>query len=366
MEFSGMFYGLVGELALWQYIVIVVILTQPTIMAVTLYLHREQAHGAIKLHPAVAHFFRFYLWLTTGMMTYQWVAVHRKHHARCETTDDPHSPVIYGTGHVLFLGVHYYRVAAVLPSTLKYVGGPAGAMLPNDWLEKNLYTKRNWLGLKILLVAHAVLFGVPGIALWLSQYLWIPVHAAGVINGLGHALGYRNADTRNGNGDGPDASTNIVPVGVWVGGEELHNNHHMYPTSAKFSQRWFEVDIGWGVLRFLEMIGLVRVKHVSYIPTVSSEPVKDDELLRIFQHHKWLIAKWFRKAAEKEGAASSGLAQRFEQFLSARGAASASKEQFAEWLDDLASSNKKKMVEFAQKVRSLHERHPRLSRTFAA
>lgn len=364
MEFPNWMYGLVGELGLWQYGVLVLLLTQPTIMAVTLYLHREQAHGAIRLHPVVAHFFRFWLWLTTGMKTDEWVSVHRKHHKRCETPEDPHSPVQKGFWHILFFGVHYYRVAAAKKSTREYILGAAGAMLPNDWLERNVYQKRNWLGLKILLAIHLLFLGIPGAAIWLTQYLWIPIHAAGIINGVGHAIGYRNADTRNGDGDGPDASTNIVPWGLWIGGEELHNNHHLYPTSAKFSQRWFEVDIGWGVIRLLEFVHLVEVRHVSFLPSVSRDTAleslddarKQEELLRIFQHHKWFIARLFRKALERERMLSSRLKEEFDAFLVARGSSSVTKDEFARWLREVAHSGRKQLVAFAEKVLSFQER----------
>jgi stearoyl-CoA desaturase (delta-9 desaturase) len=359
MELSVVVYGLIGHLALWQYLLIVVFLAQLTIMAVTLYLHRQEAHGAIKLHPAIEHFFRFWLWLTTGMKTDEWVAVHKKHHKRCEMPDDPHSPVQKGLWHVLVFGVLYYREAAKLKSTREYVRGAAGAMLPKDWIERALYTKHNWLGLKILLVTQVALFGIPGFFIWLAQYLWIPIHAAGIINGVGHALGYRNADTRNGEGTGPDASTNIVPWGLWIGGEELHNNHHLYPTSAKFSQRWFEIDIGWGVIRALQVLGLVEVKHVSRLPVISSGVVTDEELLRIFQHHRFLIAKWFRKAIEREQTVSAHLRERFEEFMRGRGKASVTKEEFVQWLIEVRSSGKMRLVKFAEKVRSLRERRLR-------
>ncbi len=355
MESIDFFYGLLGELAWWQYCLVVVLLTQPTILGVTLYLHREQAHGSIKLHPLVAHFFRFWLWLTTGMKTKEWVAVHRKHHGKCELPDDPHSPEQKGLWRVLFFGVHYYREAARLPSTYEYVRGLRGANLPDDWLERNLYQKRNWLGLKLLLMVYVVLFGIPGLAIWLLQYLWIPIHAAGIINGVGHALGYRNADTRNGDGTNPDASTNIVPWGVWIGGEELHNNHHLYPTSAKFSQRWFEVDIGWGVINCLRLLRLVEVRHVSCLPKVSAKVATDEELLHVFQHHRFLIARWFRRAAERELLTSSLLRDRFEKFMRGRGKDSVTKEQLTEWVAEVRATGKKKLVDFSNKVRRLRE-----------
>ena len=251
MLFSGLF-----DLPWWGYVVIALALTHVTIAAVTIYLHRCQAHRALDLHPAVSHFFRLWLWLTTGMVTREWAAVHRKHHAKCETPEDPHSPQIYGINRVLWLGVLLYVKECHNRETLERYGRGT----PDDWIERNVYSKLAVYGVFITLAADLVLFGaVPGALIWLTQIAWIPFWAAGVINGVGHYWGYRHWST-------PDASTNIVPWGILIGGEELHNNHHAYPTSAKLSSKWYELDLGWLYIRSLEALGLARVKHVAPKP----------------------------------------------------------------------------------------------------
>src|SRR5689334_6146659 len=209
-------YG-VWNLSFWGYVGAALLLTHITIASVTIYLHRHQAHRALTLHPAVSHFFRFWLWLTTGMVTREWIAVHRKHHARCETAEDPHSPQVYGIWRLMFGGAFLYRDEAANDTTLDTYGRGA----PNDWLERNVYTPHNVLGILIMLAIDLVLFGLPGIAIFVAQIAWIPFWAAGVINGIGHYLGYRNFETE-------DASRNIMPLGVLIGGEEFHNNHHAY------------------------------------------------------------------------------------------------------------------------------------------
>jgi stearoyl-CoA desaturase (delta-9 desaturase) len=251
MPFNG-----VWQLSFWGYVGITLLLTHVTIASVTIYLHRHQAHRALTLHPAVSHFFRFWLWLTTGMVTREWIAVHRKHHARCETADDPHSPQVYGIWRVLFGGAWLYRDEAAKPSTLETFGRGA----PNDWLERNVYTPHSLAGLLVLLGIDVVLFGVPGIVVYVVQIVWIPFWAAGVINGIGHYWGYRNFETE-------DASRNIVPIGILIGGEEFHNNHHAYGSSAKLANKWWELDIGWVYIRMLEMLGLASVKKIA--PRVS-------------------------------------------------------------------------------------------------
>jgi stearoyl-CoA desaturase (Delta-9 desaturase) len=233
----------------WQIAGVTLLLTHITIASVTIFLHRAQAHRALDLHPIPSHFFRLWLWLTTGMVTKEWVAIHRKHHAKCETEDDPHSPVTHGIRKVLLQGAELYRAESKNPDTLdKY-----GKQTPDDWLERNLYTRFSMLGVALMLIADLLLFGAIGAAVWAVQMLWIPVNAAGIINGIGHYWGYRNFEA-------PDASSNIVPWGIVVGGEELHNNHHTYPTSAKFSVKPFEFDIGWGYVRALQMLGLAQVR----------------------------------------------------------------------------------------------------------
>ena len=231
--------GLV-QMPWWGYVLVALALTHVTIAGVTIFLHRHQAHRALELHPIVSHFFRFWLWLTTGMVTREWAAVHRKHHAKCETVDDPHSPVTFGLKKVLLEGAELYRVGAADPDTVAKYGHGA----PDDWIERNLYSKHTVLGIATMLVIDLVLFGAIGLTIWAVQMAWIPLFAAGVINGLGHHTGYRNFQTE-------DASTNIVPWGILIGGEELHNNHHAYGSSAKLSSKWYEFDIGWLYIRIL-------------------------------------------------------------------------------------------------------------------
>lgn len=243
--------GLTG--ASWcAWIIYFVATTQGTILAVTLYLHRGQAHRGVQFHPVIAHLFRLWCWLTTGMVTRQWVAVHRKHHARCETAEDPHSPQVFGIRAVLWGGVGLYKSAAANRGDLEAFG----VGTPTDWIERHLYERWSWLGPTLLAGISIALFGVVGVALWALQMAWIPFWAAGVINGLGHWCGYRNFETS-------DTSANLVPWGLLVGGEELHNNHHAFPASAKFSQRRFEFDGGWVVICLLRWFGLAKVRRVA-------------------------------------------------------------------------------------------------------
>lgn len=250
------------NLSFWQYVVVTLILTHITIASVTIFLHRHQAHRALTLHPVVSHLFRFWLWLTTGMVTREWVAVHRKHHAKCETPDDPHSPIVYGIWRVLFRGVGLYRTAALDPA----VSAQFGKGTPDDWLERKVYSRFRFTGVFVMLGIDLVLFGVPGLFMWLVQMVWIPFWAAGVINGVGHYWGYRNFETA-------DASRNIAPIGILIGGEEFHNNHHAYGYSAKLANKWWELDIGWVYIRLLEMLGLASVRRVS--PKTTFAPGKD-------------------------------------------------------------------------------------------
>jgi len=249
-------YGIL-DLSVWQMVLVGLVLTHITIVSVTVFLHRAQAHRALDLHPAVSHFFRLWLWLTTGMVTREWVAVHRRHHAKCETPDDPHSPKILGLRKVVMEGAELYRDATVDPELVaRYSHGT-----PDDWIERQVYGRFTWQGVGLMLVLDVLLFGVYGITLWAVQMLWIPVLAAGVINGIGHFGGYRNFES-------PDAATNIVPWGILIGGEELHNNHHAFPSSAKLSSKWWELDMGWFYIRLLSVLGLARVKKVAPEPRV--------------------------------------------------------------------------------------------------
>jgi stearoyl-CoA desaturase (delta-9 desaturase) len=275
---SGVF-----DLSIWGYIGVALLTTHVTIASVTIFLHRHQAHRALTLHPIASHFFRFWLWLTTGMVTREWVAVHRKHHAKCETEADPHSPQIFGIWRVLFGGVWLYRKSASERETLDVYGRGT----PNDWLERNVYGRYTVVGLVSLAIIEIVLFGLPGIAIFLAQILWIPFWAAGVINGIGHYWGYRNFETQ-------DASRNIVPIGVLIGGEEFHNNHHAYMYSAKLGNKWWELDIGWVYIRLLEMCGLASVKRVA--PRTAFAPGKstiDVDTLRAVVANRFHVLKLY-------------------------------------------------------------------------
>jgi stearoyl-CoA desaturase (delta-9 desaturase) len=250
MIFSGLL-----DLPWWGYVLVALALTHITIASVTIFLHRHQAHRALDLHPVVSHFFRLWLWLTTGMVTKEWAAIHRKHHAKCETVDDPHSPQVHGINRVLWLGVFLYVKEAFNKETMERYGHGT----PDDWIERNLYARHCIHGLFLMGAINIALFGlVPGMLILLTQIVWIPFWAAGVINGIGHFFGYRSWDVPT-----PDASRNIVPFGALIGGEELHNNHHAFPASARFSMKWFEFDLGWMYIRTLEMLGLATVKKVA-------------------------------------------------------------------------------------------------------
>ncbi len=246
-----LFFAGAIDLPAWGYVLAALGLTHITIASVTVYLHRCQAHRALELHPLMSHFFRFWLWLTTGMVTKQWVAIHRKHHAHVESNEDPHSPQVQGINKILWLGAWVYHCESRKGETLNQYGHGT----PQDWVERKLYTAHSSLGICALLVLDVALFGLPGAAIWLTQMVWIPFWAAGVINGIGHYAGYRNYEVA-------DASKNIVPWGLLIGGEELHNNHHAYGSSAKFSIKRWEFDLGWGYIRILSALGLARVKKL--------------------------------------------------------------------------------------------------------
>ncbi|GAB3241951.1 DesA family fatty acid desaturase [Chitinimonas naiadis] len=240
------------DLPWWGYIVVTLVLTHITIASVTIFLHRHQAHRALDLHAIPSHFFRFWLWLTTGMVTKEWAAIHRKHHARCETEDDPHSPQVLGIKKVLLEGSELYRAESKNQETMDKFGHGT----PDDWMERNVYTKHSVWGVTLMAIINLVLFGPNGIWMWAVQMIWIPITAAGIINGIGHYWGYRNFENE-------DASRNIVPWGILIGGEELHNNHHTFGTSAKLSNKSWEFDIGWFYIRTLEVMGLAKVRRVA-------------------------------------------------------------------------------------------------------
>lgn len=252
-------YGIL-DLGFWGYVITTVVMVQITMMAVTLYLHRDQAHRAIDLHPVLRHFFRFWIWCTSGMLTREWVAVHRKHHAFCETKDDPHSPQIYGLRKVMLEGAELYRDEKNNRDTIEQYGKGT----PDDWLERNVYLRVPYGGILLMVFADLLLFGVPGIIIIAIQMASMPVFAAGVINGLGHHSGYRNFECE-------DAATNIVPWGLLIGGEELHNNHHAFPTSAKFSVRRWEFDIGWLYIKLFALLGVAKVNRVAPRPVLQEK-----------------------------------------------------------------------------------------------
>lgn len=259
-----MIEGLIS-LPWWGKIIVVLMFTHITIASVTLYLHRCQAHRALDLHPLVSHFFRFWLWLTTGMITKEWVAIHRKHHAKCETEQDPHSPYYKGIHTVLWKGAELYKEEANNQETMdKYGHGT-----PDDWIERHLYTPHNVFGVSLLVVINLSLFGIYGITMWAVQMMWIPFFAAGVINGLGHYRGYRSFETA-------DGSTNLTNIGILIGGEEMHNNHHAFPSSAKFSVKWWEFDIGWLYIRLLSMLGLAHIRRIAPRPVILRDKDKID------------------------------------------------------------------------------------------
>ncbi|AUH53527.1 acyl-CoA desaturase [Chromobacterium sp. ATCC 53434] len=278
------------DLPWWGNIVATLILTHITIASVTIFLHRHQAHRALDLHPLPSHFFRFWLWLSTGMVTKQWAAIHRKHHARCETQEDPHSPQVLGIKKVLWEGAELYRAACKDQTIMDKFGHGT----PDDWLERNVYSKHNAKGIVLMLIINLVLFGPIGLSIWAVQMVWIPFWAAGVINGLGHYWGYRNFENE-------DASTNLVPWGILVGGEELHNNHHTFGTSAKLSYKWYEFDIGWMYIRILEMLGLATVRKVA--PQLAQDPSRpqlDLEHLQAIISNRYAIAARYARELKAE------------------------------------------------------------------
>ncbi len=310
------FYGVFSHMPWWGYVVYTVVVTHITMIAITVFLHRSQAHRAVDLHPAVAHFFRFWLWMTTGMKTKEWVAVHRKHHAKCETAEDPHSPVIEGITTVLLEGAELYRYAKKDPETLEKYGKGT----PNDWLEKHVYSTpfmRGKQGVVLLYLLSVILFGVPGIIIWGVQMIWTPFFAAGVINGIGHYFGYRNFEC-------PDAARNIFPIGILVAGEELHNNHHTYGNSAKLSVHWWEFDIGWMYIKLLSYCKLAMPKRLP--PKVCRKPraavgmdlsnveaIINNKIAVFSEYTRKVIKPVFKN--EKRGAASKLFSLRMKKLI---------------------------------------------------
>ncbi len=283
-----MYTGLI-DLPWWGYVLVTLVFTQITIACVTIFLHRHQAHRALDLHPIPSHLFRFWLWLATGVVTREWASIHRKHHAKCETAEDPHSPIILGIKKVLLEGYELYRKEAGNKETMERYGHGTS----DDWLERNLYGKHSSLGISLMLVIDVLLFGPVGLTIWAVQMAWIPINAAGIINGVGHYWGYRNFQCA-------DASTNILPLAIFIGGEELHNNHHAYASSAKLSSKWYEFDIGWGYIRILQTLGLAQVKKLAPQLRVNlTKTVCDMETLQAVISNRYEVTAKYAKSLKK-------------------------------------------------------------------
>ncbi len=330
-----MYTGLL-DLPWWGYIAATLGLTHITIAAVTIYLHRHSAHRALDLHPIVSHFFRFWLWATTGMTTKAWTAIHRKHHAKCELADDPHSPQIFGLKKVLMEGAELYRIEGANKETLEHYGHGT----PDDWMERHVYSKHDRIGIGSMLVVNALLFGPIGITIWAVQMVWIPLFAAGVINGVGHYWGYRNFQSE-------DASKNVVPWGILIGGEELHNNHHAYATSAKLSNRWYEFDIGWMYIRILETLGLATVKKIApKVKLVAAKPQCDSDTLQAVITHRYDVVTRYARSLRDTCAAEM-------QALKARAGSvnTVDSARLRRWLNiDAAALPEKELAERAQVI----------------
>lgn len=340
-------YGLLN-LSFWGYVLAAFILVQITMMAVTLYLHRDQAHRSLDLHPALRHFFRFWIWSTSGMVTREWVAVHRKHHAFCETENDPHSPRVYGLKKVLLEGAELYKVETNVPETLEKFGRGA----PDDWIERNVYLRFPNLGIVLTVVTDLLLFGVPGIIIIAVQMAAMPVFAAGVINGLGHHSGYRNFEC-------DDAATNLVPWAFLIGGEELHNNHHAFPTSAKFSMRRWEFDIGWMYICIFSAFGLARVRKVAPEPVIcetSADTVDQDNLKAIIVTRMHVLRDYTRHVTlpvlrmEKAKAAGDRALKRARKLMVRQ----------PQLLDDAAKERLRELLSENAALETVHEFRERL------
>jgi stearoyl-CoA desaturase (delta-9 desaturase) len=348
LNFAG--HGL-SQFGWFGILVYLLVTTQLTILAVTLYLHRSQAHRGVDFHPVVAHLLRSWNWLGTGMVTKEWVTVHRKHHANCETEDDPHSPQVLGIGRVFFQGAELYRVAAANGSDLEKYGRGT----PDDWLERHVYSKYPYLGVSLLMVIDLLLFGALGAAIWAVQMAWIPFWAAGVVNGVGHWWGYRNFETA-------DTATNLTPWGFWIGGEELHNNHHAFPSSARFALRRFEFDMGWAIICGLQKIGLAKVLRVA--PSLDVRPnvsLPDADTLKALLTHRFqAMTDYYKhviKPTLREEAMSAGahlrkkLPRRLRRALADGG----------RWLDSEARSRLDAAIEKRPRLRTVIDYRARLA-----
>ncbi len=340
------------NLSFWGYVAVTFIFVQISMMGVTLYLHRDQAHRAIDLHPMLRHFFRLWIWMTSGMVTREWVAIHRKHHAMVERKGDPHSPRVFGLRKVLLEGAELYRIESQRGDTLQKYGRGT----PDDWLERNVYTRFTWLGIYTLLGIDILLLGLPGMTVFAVQMLSMPVFAAGVINGLGHAKGYRNFET-------DDTSTNLVPIAVLIGGEELHNNHHAFPTAAKFSARWWEFDIGWLYITIFKTVGLCKVRRLAPMPQIAANPrlVDIETVSAVLQNRMNVLRDYRRKVTlpvfrrEKRSNRGNKLLKRARKVLVTRSILmdDAAREQLVRLLEDNAAL--RTVHEFRQQLLALWE-----------
>ncbi len=329
-------HGLIS-LQWWGYIAITLLLTHMTIASVTIYLHRCQAHRALDLHPIASHLFRFWLWFSTGTVTKQWAAIHRKHHAHCETEDDPHSPQILGIKKVLFTGYELYKKESYCKETLEKYGKGT----PDDWVERNVYSRRTYLGISLMFLIDVVLFGPIGITMWAVQMAWIPVTAAGVINGIGHYWGYRNFEAN-------DSSTNIIPWGILIGGEELHNNHHAYASSARLSNKWYELDIGWLYIRLLASLKLAKIKKVA--PKIKFDWAKkqcDLDTLQAVITHRFEVMKTYGHVLRKAYRNEIG---KIHNAIYQHGVSNFSIKSLKEWLHIDANELKEKELLLVNKV----------------
>lgn len=333
------------------YALITLILVQITVAAVTLYLHRDACHRGLDMHPVVRHFFRFWLWLTTGIVTKEWVAIHRKHHARCETPDDPHSPQILGLKRVLLEGAELYQTEAKNAETIDKFGRGT----PDDWIERNVYASHPWMGIGLMLAINLVLFGFAGLTIWAIQMMSQPVLAAGIVNGVGHHTGYRNFEC-------DDAARNVVPWGIVLGGEELHNNHHAFPSSARFSIRRWEFDIGWFYIRTLSIFGLAKVRRVAPTPVISpSAPAADIDTLRAVIVNRMHVLRQYSNSVTLPVFRSqvAGEAPQWQTMLRK------AKKLFVRrptLLDDQARARLRELLDHNQTLKTVHDFRERLTR----
>jgi len=346
----GFLYGLL-DLSFWGYVLVTIVLVQITVMAVTLYLHRDAAHRSLELHPALRHFFRFWIWFTSSMLTREWVAVHRKHHAFSDQPGDPHSPVVFGLRKVMLEGAELYADEILKQETLEKFGRGT----PDDWIERNLYSRYKHLGITLLVLADLALFGVPGIIIVAVQLVSMPLFAAGVINGLGHHSGYRNFECE-------DAARNIVPWAFFLGGEELHNNHHAFPSSAKFSVRRFEFDLGWAYVQVLRFFGLGRVARVAPEPVkVEPRPHVDLENLRaVIVNRMHVLREYSRKVTlpvlrAERAREKSGLLSGVRRLLV----------RHPRLLDANATARLKEVLDRNHALRTVHEFRERLAQLWS-